>query len=170
MPIASHKKATKDSSSTHSSQARSPDHLTHHSTTTSVRGSSSTPSLTTHSQSRGDHNAQHGHGSANSDSTHNHSHPNEDRHCTLNTASAERTISNSSSGSGCSLGSLHHSSRSGASFHHGHSPHHQHGPPSWGDKEKVTLLVDGKRFSMNPNLLVKHSNTMLGRYGRKIHV
>jgi hypothetical protein len=34
----------------------------------------------------------------------------------------------------------------------------------WGDGEKVTLLVDGKRFIISPTLLIKHPNTMLGRY------
>ena len=29
--------------------------------------------------------------------------------------------------------------------------------------EKVTLLVDGKRFSVNPTLFTKQPNTMLGR-------
>lgn len=33
----------------------------------------------------------------------------------------------------------------------------------WGESEKVTLLVDDKRFMINPNLLIKHPNTMLGR-------
>lgn len=46
---------------------------------------------------------------------------------------------------------------------HYHKPHHQHHGFGWGDKEKVILSVDGKRFSINPNLLVKHPNTMLGR-------
>jgi len=31
----------------------------------------------------------------------------------------------------------------------------------WG--EKVVLLVDGKRFTMNPKLFMSHPNTMLGR-------
>ena len=35
-------------------------------------------------------------------------------------------------------------------------------PPSRGG-EKVTLLVDGKRFTVNPAIFVKHPNTMLGR-------
>ena len=34
---------------------------------------------------------------------------------------------------------------------------------NWGDSDKVALLVDGKRFIINPNLLMKHPNTMLGR-------
>lgn len=67
---------------------------------------------------------------------------------------------------------------------HGHPPHSQqtrqlyvlktpnnssrcHRSYSWGDTDKVTLLVDGKRFTISPNLLIKHPNTMLGRY---IHV
>ena len=33
----------------------------------------------------------------------------------------------------------------------------------WGDGEKVTLLVDSKRFIISPILLTKHPNTMLGR-------
>lgn len=61
---------------------------------------------------------------------------------------------------------------------HGHLPHSQHTRVmksltsnnsvrhhrySWSDSDKVTLLVDGKRFIINPNLLIKHPNTMLGR-------
>lgn len=34
---------------------------------------------------------------------------------------------------------------------------------NWGDGEKVTLLVDSKRFTISPNLLAKYPNTMLGR-------
>lgn len=33
----------------------------------------------------------------------------------------------------------------------------------WGENEKVTLVVDSKRFIISPNLLIKHPNTMLGR-------
>lgn len=54
-----------------------------------------------------------------------------------------------------------------------HSQHHRfHGLKSTSctshrhrsiDNDKVTLLVDGKRFIISPNLLTKHPNTMLGR-------
>ncbi len=34
----------------------------------------------------------------------------------------------------------------------------------WGDRDKVVLLVDNKRFSICPILLTRQPNTMLGRY------
>ena len=169
MPLTGHKKASKESSngSAHSSPARSPDQLSHHSTAASIRSSNSAPSLTTSSLTRGD---QHTYSSASSEISHSHSHQVEDRHCTVSTAtgghSLERTSSNSSTSSGYSTSnhqSHHHHSRPGVSLHHGHSIHHQHGPPTWGEKEKVALLVDGKRFSVSPHLLTKQPNTMLGR-------
>ncbi len=39
----------------------------------------------------------------------------------------------------------------------------RHRGSSWGENDKVTLLVDGKRFIISPTLLIKHPNTMLGR-------
>ncbi len=39
----------------------------------------------------------------------------------------------------------------------------QRGPPVWGDRDKVVLLVDNKRFTICPLLLTKEPNTMLGR-------
>ncbi len=44
------------------------------------------------------------------------------------------------------------------------------GPHSWGDRDKVTLLVDGKRFNICPLLLTKQPNTMLGRFVRSLYV
>ena len=32
------------------------------------------------------------------------------------------------------------------------------------DDKTITLLVDGKRFSVSPSLFMRHPNTMLGRY------
>ena len=58
-----------------------------------------------------------------------------------------------------------HSERSMSSVSHTchHRAHHHHHGFGWGEKDKVTLLVDGKRFIINPNMLTKHPNTMLGR-------
>ncbi len=42
-------------------------------------------------------------------------------------------------------------------------PRHR-GPPVWGERDKVVLLVDNKRFSICPLLLTREPNTMLGRY------
>lgn len=42
-------------------------------------------------------------------------------------------------------------------------PKRHRGPTVWGDKDKVVLLVDGKRFSICPLLLTRQPNTMLGR-------
>lgn len=44
-----------------------------------------------------------------------------------------------------------------------HTTNRHHRGCNWGDGEKITLLVDSKRFTINPNLLTKHPNTMLGR-------
>ncbi|XP_064384225.1 BTB/POZ domain-containing protein 10-like [Halichondria panicea] len=41
-------------------------------------------------------------------------------------------------------------------------PRHR-GPPVWGERDKVVLLVDNKRFSICPLLLTREPNTMLGR-------
>ena len=41
--------------------------------------------------------------------------------------------------------------------------HHYRHSMAWGDKDKVVLLVDGKRFTFPPALLTKQPNTMLGR-------
>ena len=40
---------------------------------------------------------------------------------------------------------------------------HCHHKTNWVAGEKVTLLVEGKRFSVSPLLFTKQSNTMLGR-------
>lgn len=45
-----------------------------------------------------------------------------------------------------------------------HTTNRHHRGYIWGDGEKVTLLVDNKRFIISPNLLTKHPNTMLGRW------
>lgn len=48
-------------------------------------------------------------------------------------------------------------------------PKRSRGPPVWGDRDKVVLLVDGKRFSICPLLLTRQPNTMLGRWEFKLH-
>ena len=60
----------------------------------------------------------------------------------------QRCISSSQSS-----GSVH----SSGSHSSGHSSHRSN------LGEKVTLLVDGKRFNVNPHLFTRHPNTMLGR-------
>ncbi len=48
--------------------------------------------------------------------------------------------------------------------HHQTAVQHRGGVHVWGDRDKVVLLVDEKRFSICPNLLIRQPNTMLGRY------
>lgn len=62
----------------------------------------------------------------------------------------------------------HHQRMSGEVHHdrpkHTRHHHHRHSAVTWGDKDKVVFLVDGKRFTFPPALLIKQPNTMLGRY------
>ena len=47
-----------------------------------------------------------------------------------------------------------------------HVTNRHRGGLNWNDGDKITLLVDGKRFMINPSLIIKHPNTMLGRLVR----
>ena len=40
-------------------------------------------------------------------------------------------------------------------------------PPPSQSERVITLVVDGKRFTVNPSLFTKHPNTMLGRLAMK---
>lgn len=152
MPLTSHKRSvTKESpsGSAHSSPSRSPDPHGHH----------QAHQPTTHTTNPGDHptGLTHSVGVEHSSSSASltHSHAERDRH-----VPQERPSSSLSSGSNSSTGSGGgRSAVSMASSSHGHG---RSVPPVWG--EKVVLLVDGKRFTMNPKLFMSHPNTMLGRW------
>lgn len=163
MPLTSHKRSTtreSPSGSAHSSPARSSDQHVHHhphpqqQATVSHTGASTT----------GDHSppltlppAGAEHSSTITSVTHRHAH-------TQTQERGERHTIQERPGSG--LGSA---SSSGASVKlslAGSSHQNHRGPPVWGDK--VTLLVDGKRFVVNPALFISHPNTMLGRWVESI--
>ena len=141
MPLNSHRKGCRDGGSAQSSPVRSPENLgqeNHH--TGSVRGSQAPHETSTRS-----------HVSISTSNGHN---GGEER-----TASS-RSVSNIP---GVALETQSHGHGEKSVTHTYNRSHHQHHSFGWGEKEKVTLLVDGKRFIINPNLLVKHPNTMLGR-------
>ena len=146
MPLTSHRKGSRDSGSAQSSPARSPENLAQetHPPVNQVRCSNSSQvSVETTSKSHVGVPACSGHG------------PGEER------LSNARSVSNIPS---VGWEAQSQSERSVSSVSHTyHRSHHQHHGFGWGEKEKVALLVDGKRFIINPNLLVKHPNTMLGR-------
>lgn len=159
MPLTSHKRSvTKESpsGSAHSSPSRSPDphghHQAHQPTTTHTTNPGDHPTGLTHSVG-----VEHSSSSASLT----HSHAERDRH-----VPQERPSSSLSSGSNSSTGSGGgRSAVSMASSSHGHG---RSVPPVWG--EKVVLLVDGKRFTMNPKLFMSHPNTMLGRWVDTVQV
>lgn len=146
MPLTSHRKGSRDGGSALSSPARSPESvvLEAHSPINQVRCSNSGHVLIeTIAKSQVGVSTSCGHGS-------------EER------LTNSRSLSNPPS-TGWEMQS--HSERSMSSVSHSyyHRAHHQHHGFGWGEKDKVTLLVDGKRFIINPNMLTKHPNTMLGR-------
>lgn len=162
MPLTSHKRnVTRESpsGSAHSSPARSSDqHVHHHPHPQQQATVPHTGAPTT-----GDHpppqtlppalGAGAEHPSTSTSVTHRHAHTQTqergERH-----AIQERPSSGLSSASSSSVSVRPSLAGSG---HHGHST-----PRVWGDK--VTLLVDGKRFVVNPALFISHPNTMLGRW------
>ena len=141
MPLTSHRKGGRDSGSAQSSPARSPENVVHetHQPINQVRCSNSSHATVAEVNAKS-HPASGGHGSG------------EER------LSSARSVSNIPS---VGWEAQSHCERSAS--HAYHRPHHQHHGFGWGEKDKVILLVDGKRFIINPNLLVKHPNTMLGR-------
>jgi len=157
MPLTSHKRSvTKESpsGSAHSSPSRSPDphghHHAHQPTTTHTTNPGDHPTGLTHSVG-----VEHSSSSASLT----HSHAERDRHVPQERPSSSLSSgSNSSTGSGGGRSAV---SMAGSSHGHGRSV-----PPVWG--EKVVLLVDGKRFTMNPKLFMSHPNTMLGRWVRTV--
>lgn len=163
MPLTSHKRSTtreSPSGSAHSSPARSSDQHVHHHPHPQQQATVSHTSAST----TGDHSspltlppAGAEHSSTITSVTHRHAH-------TQTQERGERHTIQERPGSG--LGSA---SSSGASvkLSLAGSSHQTHrGPPVWGDK--VTLLVDGKRFVVNPALFISHPNTMLGRWVESI--
>ena len=143
MPLTSHRKSSRDGGSAQSSPVRSPENLAPIEAQPSVNPSparSSNPSsLDINSRSHIGVSASSGH---------------------CGEGASSRPVSS------VSWESQGHNERtvisSSHSYHRPHQHHHQHGF-GWGERDKIILLVDGKRFTVNPNLLVKHPNTMLGR-------
>lgn len=157
MPLTSHKRSVtreSPSGSAHSSPSRSPDphghHQAHQPTATHTTNPGDHPTGLTHSVG-----VEHSSSSASLT----HSHAERDRHVPQERPSSSLSSgSNSSTGSGGGGGGGRSAvSMAGSSHGHGRSV-----PPVWG--EKVVLLVDGKRFTMNPKLFMSHPNTMLGRW------
>lgn len=139
MPLTSHRKGSRDGGSAQSSPVRSPENLGQEAAAHNPGSArSSQVPLETNSRSHAGVSASSGHNSG------------EER---------TRSISNIP---GAAWETQGHGEKSVTHTYH-HKPHHQHHGFGWGEKDKVTLLVDGKRFIINPNLLVKHPNTMLGR-------
>ena len=151
MPLTSHRKGSRDGGSTQSSPVRSPDHLVQDShppvNPGSVRGSNpSQVPLETNTRCHVGVSTAGGHNCG------------EERITSSRSVSHIPTVAwdTQSHGERSVVSSVSHT-------YHNRSHHHHHGL-GWGEKDKVILLVDGKRFSINPNLLVKHPNTMLGRF------
>ena len=147
MPLTSHRKGSRDGGSAQSSPARSPENVVHevHPPVNQMRCSNSSQVAVpeTNAKSHVSVSASIGHSSG------------EER------LSSARSVSNIPS---VGWEAQSHSERSiNSASHTYHRSHHQHHGFGWGEKDKVTLLVDGKRFIINPNLLTKHPNTMLGR-------
>lgn len=147
MPLTSHRKGSRDGGSAQSSPARSPENVVHevHPPINQMRCSNSSQVAVpeTNAKSHVSVSASIGHSSG------------EER------LSSARSVSNIPS---VGWEAQSHNERSMNSASHAyHRSHHQHHGFGWGEKDKVTLLVDGKRFIINPNLLTKHPNTMLGR-------
>ena len=148
MPLTSHRKGSRDGGSAQSSPVRSPDNLTQETGHQPVRGSNpSQMSLDTNTKSHV------------SVSTSNSQNCGEEKIASVRNVSSIPSVAWETQSHGeRATPSVSHT------YHHRSHLHHQHHGFGWGEKDKVVLLVDGKRFNINPNFLVKHPNTMLGRF------